>query len=149
MCLTWIAIVVTMKSTQHLQILVMLMGKISLIRCHNTFLHPNMVSSFQSWTGELNSNCEDKFFYHERKKDLFNKIFRLYAQSKIRCRKTLVRRFVPYMAFFDGHRRTRNSNIAVLLDRIDSKLKSRGCRAGAKHKKIDNQSHAKSKKSHR
>lgn len=53
------------------------------------------------------------------------------------------------MAFIDGLMKTKALNIAVLLGRLDSEGRTRGCRAGTKHMKIDNSAQLNSTKSHR
>lgn len=82
-------------------------------------LYPNTVPSFESWTEKLNLYSQDRFLHHGRKRDLFTKIFCLYPPSKIRSRKNVVRRYFSETAFLNGLKRTRDSNIAVFLCRVD------------------------------
>lgn len=98
---------------------------------------------------ELDQCCKDRVLHREWKRDLFIKISCLYPQSKIRSRKSLIKRFISYMEFFDGLKRAQDSNIAVLLGHFDNEENFRSCRADVKHKVIKNLSKIKSTKSHR
>lgn len=142
-----------MTFPHHPWISAMLMGQISLIICHNMVscrIFSILILSEVLQAKWKSSICILKInFSIKNGKEIFLWTFLVFIHNKKICsQKTLTRRSVSDIAFLDRLKRTQDSNVVVLLGRLESKKKFWGSRAGAKDKKIGNSSNGVSTKSH-